>query len=383
VTEWGLAMRTPLTDRPVLRVRLSFRIQAQGDVETMRARQEQDDNPKESSSSGSAAATGSSGEKNAARSSRMQVEVPVVVRGKWKDGTSLLEEAKTITASARGGVIALADTLAVGQALHLTNPQNGKHLTCYVRSIKPGAPGMHEVEVQFATASPRFWGLDFPPSDEEEAERKLPQARTPRISGRLIGWAVLAVIALAAVGILASKISRLPGVSRTDVQENSAAQPPAAPPGVASQDASVIPGIEHFRIAAPTDFDSAAVSWLKDSGTQISGTIPGNYSGTGESRAYVLVGKDQARRLVIVADGRLRCDAAYLKIAVVARVPKEFVRLITWTEFPAPEGDGDGLLIVRDAKTFGSGVVLFLRGNGITSAAPRDYRQVPLGQSPR
>jgi hypothetical protein len=103
----------------------------------------------------------------------------------------------------------------------------------------------------------------------------------------------------------------------------------------------------------------------------------------GESRAYVLVGKDKAWRVVIVADGRLRYDASYLKLALVARVRKEFVRRITWAEFPAPEGDGDGLLIVRDGATSSSGVVLFLRGDGIASAAPRDYRQVSVGQFPR
>jgi hypothetical protein len=352
-------------------------------VETMGAQGKPDENAKEAGASASTTAAGSGAEKSTRRSSRIQNEMPVVVRGKWKDGTPLAEEAKTKTVSAHGGLIALAGTLDVGQALQLTNPKNGRQSTCYVRSIKQGAAGMHEVGVQFTTASPRFWGVDFPPSDWEEAERELPQARPPGTSRRMIGWLVLALIALSAVGALVYRVSRGPGVSPSDDQGNTASQSQPAPQGVAPEDASVIPGIEHFRIAAATDFDPAAVSWLNDSGEQISGMIAGNYSGTGESRAYVLVGKDKAWRVVIVADGRLRYDASYLKLALVARVRKEFVRRITWAEFPAPEGDGDGLLIVRDGATSSSSVVLFLRGDGIASAAPRDYRQVSVGQFPR
>jgi hypothetical protein len=344
-----------------------------------------DDNVKEAGASASTTAAGSGAEKSKStrRSSRIQNEVPVVVRGKWKDGTPLAEEAKTLTVSAHGGLIALAGTLDVGQALQLTNPKNGRQSTCYVRSIKQGAGGMHEVGVQFTTASPRFWGVDFPPSDWEEAKAEQPEARPPRTSRRLIGWLVLALVAVAVVVVLAYILSSGPGAPRSDEQGNAASQPQSAPQGVAPEDASVIPGIEHFRIAAATDFDPAAVSWLNDSGEQISGMIAGNYTGMGESRAYVLVGKDKAWRVVIVADGRLRYDASYLKLALVARVRKEFVRRITWAEFPAPEGDGDGLLIVRDGATSSSGVVLFLRGDGIASAAPRDYRQVSVGQFPR
>jgi len=152
------------------------------------------------------------------------------------------------------------------------------------------------------------------------------------------------------------------------------------PAGVAPEDASRIPRIERTRLATVEDFDADAVSWLRDSGQQVSGKISGFYSGSKTSNAYILVGKANERRVVIFADGELRYNAEYPVIAIAACVPMELVHKINWAEASPPESDGDGLLIVRAADAPASGVMLFLRGSQVVSANPVDYREIQFGQ---
>jgi hypothetical protein len=144
----------------------------------------------------------------------------------------------------------------------------------------------------------------------------------------------------------------------------------------------MIPGLERSRLATVEDFDSDAVSWLRGFDQQASGKISGAYSGFSESTAYILVGRENERRVVILADGQRRYDAEYPVIALAARVPKGLIQEITWADPSPPEADGDGLLIVRAADAPASGVVLFLRRTRVVSGNPADYRQIPLRQLP-
>jgi hypothetical protein len=84
------------------------------------------------------------------------------------------------------------------------------------------------------------------------------------------------------------------------------------------------------------------------------------------------------RRVVILADGKLRCDAQYRRVAIVARVPKQSIQKIIWADPPPAGSEGDGLLVVRTANDLGSAVVLFLRGDEVVSGTPTGYWQVPL-----
>jgi len=152
------------------------------------------------------------------------------------------------------------------------------------------------------------------------------------------------------------------------------------PAGVAPEDASRIPRIDRTRLATLEDFDPDAVSWLHDSGQQVSGKISGFYSGSKKSNAYILVGKDNERRVVILAGGQLQYNAEYPRVAIAACVPMELARKIKWADAVPPESDGDGLLLVRAADAPASGVVLFLRGSQVLSASPVDYREVRFGQ---
>ena len=128
------------------------------------------------------------------------------------------------------------------------------------------------------------------------------------------------------------------------------------------------------------DFDPDAISWLRSLDQQPTGKISGFYSGSRKSNAYILVGKDNERRVVILAGGQLQYNAEYPRVAIAACVPMELVHQINWAEASTPESDGDGLIIVRAADAPASSVVLFLRGSQVVSASPVDYREVKFGQ---
>ena len=128
------------------------------------------------------------------------------------------------------------------------------------------------------------------------------------------------------------------------------------------EDATLIPDSDSFRLATTADFDPDAISWLHTSGRQVSGEIPGAYSGVDKSDAYVLIGKNDMRRVLIIVNGKVRCDAQYKTVALAVRVPRNSIEKIDWSRTPG-EPDGDGLFIVSNASSPGSGIVLFLSWN--------------------
>jgi hypothetical protein len=233
--------------------------------------------------------------------------------------------------------------------------------------------------IQFATASPMFWGKSVSLSESPEPEPPEPismvTAAKPAQKGwRVLSWPVLLLVALVALftlWIVARRSSAGPATTGN-----------SASPGVAPEDVRMIPGIERLRLATAEDFDPGAISWLRGLGQQVSGKIVGVYSGARNSSAYIFVDKNNARRAVIMAYGEASYNAEYPVIAVALRIPKELIQKISWADPSPPESDGDGLLIVRAADAPASGVVLFLRGTRVVSGNPSDYRQIPLGQAP-
>jgi hypothetical protein len=151
---------------------------------------------------------------------------------------------------------------------------------------------------------------------------------------------------------------------------------------VAPEDASLISDSDNYRLAATGDFAPDLITWLSMPGQQANGDIPGAYSAAGSSHAYVLIGKDATWRVLIVANGQLRCDARYRTLAIVAHVPKNLIQTIDWSDRPTAESEGDGLLIVRAANNPASGVVLFLQGDQVITGTPFNYYQVLKGQTP-
>ena len=341
------------------------------------------------------------------RSRRVRFEMPLSVYFCQENAKPTFEAAKTLTVSAHGALLVLSTPLALGDKLRLVNPRTQAETECYARRFAMRYPaGVNQVGVEFVAPSPKFWDVESPPPDWDPtwvppAERKRPQppvwsappsggglpettddttseqdetAAAPTLKRRrLLLFSTLAVLGLMTLGLVGMVISR------------SGSQAPAvvwvpASRGVAPEDAGLIPDSDNYRVATAADFAPESVSRL--SGQQASGDIPGAYSATGSSHAYVLIGKDSTWRVLIVANGQLRCDARYRTLALVAHIPKNLIQKIDWSDRPPLEPEGDGLLVVSSANSPASGVVLFLQGDQVVTGTPFSYYQILQSQTP-
>jgi hypothetical protein len=151
--------------------------------------------------------------------------------------------------------------------------------------------------------------------------------------------------------------------------------------GIVPLEAYQIPNNKGWRTATADDLDPAAVRWLRSNGQQPQGRIEGDFSGKGTGRdiAYLLVGADGSRRVVLLAENENRYDTRFPYVGLAVRLPKGIVNSIQWVGGKAPEGmDGDGVLLVRKWDDATSAVVLFLSGHGIVSASPVNYQDISL-----
>ncbi len=352
------------------------------------------------------------------RSERVRLEMSVDVYIGGENEEQIFERAKTLNVSAHGGLVVLITPVKLGQKVRLVNPQADKEIACQVNRIIMRHPGGGtQVGLEFVVMAPDFWDIPSPPADWDpnwipplerkplpppvwEAEEPEPEPELQLrelvedsireqskpvefdlIPPKPTGWHVskllllfLASAAVFTIWTVTARRSSIAGLAAIQKFSTSFISP---------EDARIIPGIEQSRLALAEDFNPDAVSWLRSLDRQVGGIIKGVYFGSFESNAYVLVGKANERRVVIVAGGEVRYNAEYPAIAIAARVPKELIQKINWADPTPPESDGDGLLIVRAADAPASGVVLFLRGKHVISANPSDYRQVYPGKNPQ
>jgi len=111
------------------------------------------------------------------RSHRVNIAMPVLVRG--MKGTQKFEEAaQTISVSAHGCMVRVAQAVARGQEIAIVNKKTAEELPCTVTFLGQKDQGKTEVGVEFAEPSPLFWRIAFPPEDWDPSERK--RSGTPR-----------------------------------------------------------------------------------------------------------------------------------------------------------------------------------------------------------
>ena len=354
------------------------------------------------------------------RSQRVRFEMPVGMYRYRENQGLIFEEGKTLHVNAHGALLALATPAVIGEMLRLINPRTRQEIECRVcpfdlRYLR----GVNHVGVEFLEVSPTFWDvdprpLDWDPAWEPSAERVRPQiSRLPAFptgpAREMLQSRSLASSVKAKKTPASQQASSAPQVRKSRVASvfnwpmvtsgvflvlvacwtgipNHRAAVPLAPwvpvsQVLAPEDAGLISDSDNFRLATTADFDPEAISWLHSSGPEASGEIPGAYSGAEKSDAYVLIGKNGMQRVLIMANGQVRCDAQYRTIALAVRVPRISIEKIDWSR-PPGESDGDGLLIVATADHLGSSVVLFLDGQQVVSGTPIDYHQVLLHRTP-
>jgi hypothetical protein len=110
------------------------------------------------------------------RSHRVQITMPVLIRGKNGE-VPFTEEAHTVSVNAHGCMARLAAKLVRGQELAIVNPKTVEELPCTVTFIGQKDSGKTEVGLEFIEPSPLFWRITFPSDDWDPAERK--QHTTP------------------------------------------------------------------------------------------------------------------------------------------------------------------------------------------------------------
>ena len=150
--------------------------------------------------------------------------------------------------------------------------------------------------------------------------------------------------------------------------------------GIDPIDARLLPGVQNWRLANPTDdFDPTGLTWAQNNNLKLAGRMTADFSGTGDGRDEVYVLRrpsNGAFRVAIFSRGEKRYDTTYDKLAVVAPFPKSLVDSIQWGSAPPDRPDGDGLLIAYDPGNPANVVVIFLKGDRIISSQPAHYQNI-------
>ncbi len=99
------------------------------------------------------------------RSQRAFLSVGVLVEGDTLQGKIFREETSTLAVSAHGALILLANEVAISQKIYIIHRGTGERQQCRIAYRGSAHSGKTEVGVEFINAAPRFWQIDFPPTD--------------------------------------------------------------------------------------------------------------------------------------------------------------------------------------------------------------------------
>lgn len=121
--------------------------------------------------------------RDARRSKRVYIAMPVVVKG--QQGAETFEErASTESVNAHGCMIRLAKVVNRGQRLTLTNIKSQEPIECRVVYIGQSEAGKIQAGMEFNRPAGYFWHIAFPPDDWNAAGRKKPALETRSIGRR-------------------------------------------------------------------------------------------------------------------------------------------------------------------------------------------------------
>ena len=99
-------------------------------------------------------------------SQRVIISIAVTVCNEAGDrDAAFREETRTLAVNTNGALIVLASKVKKTQLLRLKNHATQVEQICKVTYLGPVSEGKVQVGVEFATPSPEFWGIIFPPED--------------------------------------------------------------------------------------------------------------------------------------------------------------------------------------------------------------------------
>jgi hypothetical protein len=111
------------------------------------------------------------------RSERSPLALPVTVRGVSLDTKPFQEEAFTLSVSAHGALIALANTVTLGQALFLRNPQTQEEVGAWVTRFGNPRGGLAQVGVELVHPDVDFWFSGARAKPAADGAEKRPEAQ--------------------------------------------------------------------------------------------------------------------------------------------------------------------------------------------------------------
>ena len=109
------------------------------------------------------------------RTHRIQITMPVIVRGK-SGAQSFEERTQTVSVNANGCMVRLEARVGRMQHVEIVNPKTAEELPCTVTYIGQNDGTKTEIGLEFTEPSPLFWRIAFPPVDWDPSERKRPSA---------------------------------------------------------------------------------------------------------------------------------------------------------------------------------------------------------------
>lgn len=99
------------------------------------------------------------------RSQRILLKIQIMVTAQFEDGLPIKEDTTTLEVNAHGALIALAMKVRIGQKLTVRNWGTAQEQEFRVVHARESFGGKSEVGITFPYATPKFWNVDFPPSD--------------------------------------------------------------------------------------------------------------------------------------------------------------------------------------------------------------------------
>lgn len=96
------------------------------------------------------------------RTARVALCVDLIVHGETESRGTFRVEARTLSVSRHGGMMALEPEVRIGQKLMLINVNSGQKAECKMVSVKPVRDGKRNVAFEFASAEINFWKMYFP-----------------------------------------------------------------------------------------------------------------------------------------------------------------------------------------------------------------------------
>ena len=96
------------------------------------------------------------------RTARVGLCVDLIVHWETENSRKFKAEARTLSVSGHGGMMALEPEVSIGQKLMLISVNTGQKAECKVVSAKPARDGKRNVAFKFISAEINFWKMHFP-----------------------------------------------------------------------------------------------------------------------------------------------------------------------------------------------------------------------------